>query len=87
MKDFSVYIGAVFAALTFWVFESLMTGSFQSTATWSEIFIPTAPADIWFRLLTGAVIIGLVISHHERSRKIRRLEEKLYSEQTVMKNQ
>ena len=81
VKGLSVYAGAVLTAATFWVFESLMKGSLQPDTSWSELFIPSAPAELWFRIFTGAIIVSLVIGHQERTKKIRGLEEQLSSGQ------
>ena len=80
IQTLSVYSGAVFADLAFWVFESLMKGSFQPSAAWSESFVPADPTELWFRLFVGVIIIGLVIDFQQKARKIRQLEEQLCSE-------
>ena len=80
MQGLSVYTGAVLVSLAFWVFESLMKGCLQSIAGWTESFIPSDPTELWFRLLVGAIIIGLVIDFQQKARKIRQLEAQLCSE-------
>ena len=80
IQALSVYSGAVFAALAFWVFESLMKGCLQPFAALSESFIPNDPTELWFRLFVGVIIIALVIDFQQKARKIKRLEAQLYSE-------
>jgi hypothetical protein len=82
----SVYAGAVSAALVFWLFESFMKVSSQSATTWVDSLIPGDPVELWARFLVGAVIIGLVLDYHGKSRKIRHLEEQLCSEQRGAKS-
>jgi hypothetical protein len=86
MQGLSVYTVAVLVALSFWVFESLMKGCFQPVSRWDESFIPTDPTELWFRLLVGAIIIGLVIDFQQKARKIRQLETQLYSETRGIRN-
>ena len=80
IQIFSVYSSAVLAALAFWVFESLMKGSFQPSAAWSDSFVPSDPSELWFRLFVGVVIVGTVIDFQQKARKIRQLEAQLSSE-------
>jgi hypothetical protein len=80
IQPLSVYSSAVLVAVAFWVFESLMKGSFQPPAPWFESFIPDDPIELWFRLFVGVIIIGLVIDFKQKAVKIRHLEAQLCSE-------
>ena len=86
IQGLSVYTVAVLFSLAFWVFESLMKGCFKPVAGWDESFIPSDPTELWFRLLVGAIIIGLVIDLQQKARKIRQLETHLYSETRGIRN-